>query len=116
MVHMLIEKEWYLLKSSQLKFTSSSYNKDNYRKHYHTKDDTSINIVELETQDKAQDKKSVKDLYPLLVSRNHMFEDCLKIGIIKRVQGKEYGPNDANQLCIRRVYFANFIKLRDIIP
>lgn len=47
MVHMVIKKG-HMLKSIQLKYTSYS-NKDNVRKLYHKKDDTSVNATELIT-------------------------------------------------------------------
>lgn len=48
MVHILIKKETYLLRFSILKYSSSYSNKDNCRKPYHKKYDTSINVLKIE--------------------------------------------------------------------
>lgn len=76
MVHLLIKKEGFLVRSNLPKYTSSYSNKDNGRKFYNKKDDTLVNAIESSNQNKSKDRKSTKDLYPLPINLNKMFKDC----------------------------------------
>jgi len=70
MVHLLIEKEEFLLRSNLLKYMSFSSNKENGRNPYSKMDDTSINVVKSSHQEKPKDRKSTKEMYPLSVNPN----------------------------------------------
>lgn len=72
-VHLLIKKEEFLVRSSLLKYTSFSSNKNNGKNPYSKEDDNSVNAVEPSHQDNSKDRKSFKDMYPLLVNTNQMF-------------------------------------------
>jgi len=52
MVYMLIEKEKFLLRSSQLKHTSSS--KDNHKKSYKRNESNHVTIVEISTNEEEK--------------------------------------------------------------
>lgn len=89
MVHMLIEKERYMLRCDQHKFTSSSI-RDNYRNPYQKKENTFVNETKPTTHDKNQERKyeSEKDNFSLPTHLNRILEDCLERGLIKSIQGK----------------------------
>lgn len=91
-----------------MKYSSSSSNKDNVRKPYQMKDDTSINIVEIKNQDNSCGRKLNKDTYPLHIPPNWMFEYYLEKDIFKRIQGKEYGSNDEKLIWYRGNLFCKY--------
>lgn len=84
-----------MLRSDQLKYTSSSI-RDNGRKSYQMKEDTSIHVDEPTTKDINHERKheSEKDKLPLPTHPSRMLEDCIESVLIKRIQGKEYDPNE----------------------
>lgn len=63
-------------------------------------------------QDKPKDRKKTKDMYPLLVNPNQIFEYYLDKGLIKQIQGKEYGPNDEKPHQQRQNQFCQYHQIK----